>query len=174
MDESSLIRLGQIVKIHGINSTFVIQTDNPSFINENTELVIVNINSQFIPFFIVNQSYRVISDDACFVTLDDIPTKERANELLNCDVYVEKIPEIQQSEHHVNFNQIVGFKVFDKVLGELGQITKWYNIPQNPLLEFYYQGKPILLPANEETIVSIDAEKKLLTANLPDGILNIN
>lgn len=174
MDESSLVLLGQIVKTHGVKGTFVIQTENPSVINEDTELLVVDVNSQRIPFFIVHQSYKAISADSCFVTLDDIPTKEEATELLNCDVYVEKTPETEQSETHIDFKQIINFTVFDELHGEIGRISNWYNIPQNPLLEVDNQGRKVLLPANKETILSIDIPQKHLLTSLPDGILKIN
>ncbi|MNT82127.1 16S rRNA-processing protein RimM [compost metagenome] len=61
----------------------------------------------------------------------------------------------------------------DEALGELGEILEVNEYPQQFVATVLYQETEILFPLNEDFIVEIDDEEKILTLDLPEGLLDV-
>lgn len=59
-------------------------------------------------------------------------------------------------------------------MGELGLITDVDDSTINTLFVIDHNGKELLVPAQEEFILKMDEKKRLMTVQLPDGLLNLD
>ena len=68
---------------------------------------------------------------------------------------------------------LTGFNVYDKTEGFLGTITGIDDSSINTLL--YIKGtKEIIIPFNEDFLVSFNPRKRTLKLDLPEGLTSIN
>lgn len=65
----------------------------------------------------------------------------------------------------------IGFKVEDVNHGELGEIVAVDDSTMNVLFAIEKDGEELLLPAHEEFIIKLDKKKRLLTVEVPDGLI---
>ena len=58
--------------------------------------------------------------------------------------------------------------------GLLGEVVDVDITTVNTLFVVEQEGEELLVPAQEEFILGIDQEKKLITVELPEGLLNLD
>ena len=63
------------------------------------------------------------------------------------------------------------FTVEDVNHGELGEIVAVDDSTMNVLFAIEKGGEELLLPAHEEFITKLDKKKRLLTVEVPDGLI---
>lgn len=66
----------------------------------------------------------------------------------------------------------VGFKVDDVRHGDLGIVTDVDDTTLNVLFVIEKEGEELLLPAHEEFIVGVDRHNRILTVDIPEGLLD--
>ena len=125
----------------------------------------------FVPFFI--EEYRFRSDTTALVKLEGVDTSEKARMFTNVEVYFPKkyVGEEEDSDDIPTWNYFIGFKVEDVNHGELGEIVAVDDSTMNVLFAIEKDGEELLLPAHEEFIIKLDKKKRLLTVEVPDGLI---
>ena len=73
----------------------------------------------------------------------------------------------------MSWEGLIGFRVIDKIAGELGEITDVDDSTENVLLQIDHAGRELLIPAVEAFIEDIDAARKELKMSLPEGLLDL-
>lgn len=58
--------------------------------------------------------------------------------------------------------------------GHLGEVTDVDDSTLNTLFIVDRQGEELLIPAQEDFIVDIDQQHKVITVDLPQGLLNLD
>lgn len=58
--------------------------------------------------------------------------------------------------------------------GLLGEVVDVDTTTVNTLFVVKQEGEELLVPAQEEFILGIDQEKKLITVELPEGLLDLD
>lgn len=134
------------------------------------ESVFLEINQKLVPFFIQKIS---LSGQRGIVKFEDIDRIEEAQPLIKKDLYLpaEKFPE--PDEEALFYKHIIGFKVKDKNLGELGTIQDILERTGQDLLVMQYEDREVLIPVAESIILKADAKKKMLLVDLPEGLLEL-
>ena len=97
----------------------------------------------------------------------------QAKELLKCKVYTSKNL-IYQSEETSLEKQILGFKIFDKEFGELGNIQIIDNQSSQALVFVKNNNKEFCFPLNNPFIDSIEIEQKVVYTKIPKEIIDLN
>ena len=94
----------------------------------------------------------------------------------NVEVYfpVKFVEEVDDEHRQLAWEFFVGFKVEEIRHGELGLITDVDDSTINTLFVIDHNGKELLVPAQEEFILKMDEKKRLMTVQLPDGLLNLD
>ena len=125
----------------------------------------------FVPFFI--EEYRFRSDTTALVKLEGVDTAEKARMFTNVEVYFPKkyVEQDDETEDIPTWNFFIGFKVKDVRHGDLGEIVAVDDSTMNVLFAIEKDGEELLLPAHEEFICKLDKKKRLLTVDVPDGLL---
>ena len=122
----------------------------------------------------VDCDYRFRSDSTALVKLEGVDTAERARMFTNVEVYfpVEHVEEAEPGE--LSWSFFVGFRVEDVRHGALGEVTDVDISTVNTLFVVDRDGDELLIPAQEEFIAGIDQKHKIITVDLPEGLLSLD
>ena len=136
------------------------------------DYLICRLDDIFVPFFI--EEYRFRSDSTALVKLEGVDTAERARMFTNVEVYfpVEHVEEAEPGE--LSWSFFVGFRVEDVHHGALGEVTDVDTSTVNILFVVDRDGDELLIPAQEEFIAGIDQKHKIITVDLPEGLLSLD
>jgi len=93
--------------------------------------------------------------------------------LLKKKLYLPIAQKPERDENEFFYTDLKGFTAIDETLGELGEIIEVNEYPQQFIATVLYKGTEILFPLNEDFIIEIDDEEKILTLGLPEGLLDI-
>jgi 16S rRNA processing protein RimM len=164
-------QLGKITKTHGVQGelVFFLDVDMPEEYDE-LDSVLIEIRGELVPYFIDSIS---INRNRAIVGLEDVDTIEAAQKLVNCDLYLplENLEELDAGAFY--FHEIVGFRVRDEKLGDLGTVRTVYSMSTQDLIAMDYQGQEILIPSNSDIVTTADREEKILNVRLPEGLIDL-
>ena len=142
--KEEVYKIGLFNKPHGIHGELQFTFTDDIFDRVDCDYLICLLDGIFVPFFI--EEYRFRSDS----------TAEEAE------------------DGELSWNFFIGFQMEDIHHGLLGEVIDVDTTTVNTL--FVVEGaeeEELLVPAQEEFIVGIDQKQKLITVELPEGLLNL-
>lgn len=166
--KEEVFKIGILNKPHGVKGEIGFTFTDDVFNRVDCDYLILLLDGILVPFFI--EEYRFRSDNVALVKFEGIDTAERARRFSNVEVYFPS-RYLEEEEGISSWNYFVGFRVEDIAHGNLGEITHVDDSTVNVLFVIERDGREILLPAHEEFIRGLDKKKKLLTVEIPDGLL---
>lgn len=170
--KEEVYKIGIFNKPHGIHGELQFTFTDDIFDRADCDYLVCQLDGIFVPFFI--EEYRFRSDSTALVKLEGVDTAERARMFTNVDVYfpVEHVDEAEAGE--LSWNFFIGFRMEDVHHGLLGEVVDVDTTTVNTLFVVEQEGEELLVPAQEEFILGIDQEKKLITVELPEGLLDLD
>ena len=171
--KEEVYKIGIFNKPHGIHGELSFTFTDDIFDRADCGYLICLLDGIFVPFFI--EEYRFRSDSTALVKLEGVDTAERARMFTNVDVYfpIKHVDEAEPGE--LSWDFFVGFRMEDVNHGVLGEVVEVENSTVNTLFVVECaDGEELLVPAQEELIVGIDQTHKLITVDLPEGLLNLD
>ena len=170
--KEEVYKIGLFNKPHGIHGELQFTFTDDIFDRVDCDYLICLLDGIFVPFFI--EEYRFRSDSTALVKLEGIDTAERARMFTNVEVYFPVKHAEEAEDGELSWNFFVGFRMEDVRHGELGEVVEvGYRYGEHPFVVEQEDGEELLVPAQEEFIVEINQEKKLITVELPEGLLNL-
>lgn len=170
--KEEVYKIGLFNKPHGIHGELQFTFTDDIFDRVDCDYLICLLDGIFVPFFI--EEYRFRSDSTALVKLEGIDTAERARMFTNVEVYFPVKHAEEAEDGELSWNFFVGFRMEDVRHGELGEVVEVDTTTVNTLFVVEQEvGEELLIPAQEEFIVEINQEKKLITVELPEGLLNL-
>ena len=167
--QEDVFKIGRLGKPHGVRGEINMQTIDDTLYDTEAEYVVLMIDGILVPFFF--EEYRWKNDETVLAKFCDIDTQERAMELTGCDVYFPRnIAEGMSTEGNVSWAQIVGYTLLDTQNNMVGRISAVDDQTINLLFELE-DGR--LIPANEQLIRNINTEKREITMEIPEGLLDL-
>ena len=135
------------------------------------EYLICLLDGISVPFF--SEEYRFRSDSTALVKLEGVDTAERADvhqrgSLFSCQTCR------RCRTRRTDRDFFVGFRVEEVNHGDLGEVTEVDTATINTLFVVDHQGEELLIPAQEEFIQNIDQKHKIITMDLPEGLLALD
>ena len=133
-----------------------------------------------VPFYI--ESFTKRGNTKALVRLTDIRSMEDVEEIAGKAVYVEddQIPEMSLEED--GFAALVGWTLLtpeipdqvgdDMEVIEVGEITDFIDIPNNPCIEVETENGAVMIPLHEDLILSVDPEYQEIIMQIPAGLLS--
>ncbi|MBQ8888038.1 MAG: 16S rRNA processing protein RimM [Bacteroidaceae bacterium] len=169
--KDEVFKIGVFNKPHGVKGELSFTFTDDIFDRVDCEYFVCLLDGIFVPFFI--EEYRFRSDTTALVKLERVDTAEAARKFTNVEVYFPvKFAEEDDSEDIPTWNYFVGFKVKDIHHGDLGEIVAVDDSTMNVFFSIEQKdGEELLLPAHEEFMVKIEKKKRLLTVEIPEGLL---
>ena len=170
--KEEVYKIGLFNKPHGIHGELQFTFTDDIFDRVDCDYLICLLDGIFVPFFI--EEYRFRSDSTALVKLEGIDTAERARMFTNVEVYFPVKHAEEAEDGELSWNFFVGFRMEDVRHGELGEVVEVDTTTVNTLFVVEQEdGEELHIPAQEEFIVEINQEKKLITVELPEGLLNL-
>ena len=186
----NLQQVAQVLKSNGTDGELVMgfREIAPEDINRQ-EPVFIIFDGLPVPFYI--ESFTRRGNTKALVRLTDICSMEDVEEIAGKAVYVsdDSLPEMSLEED--GYAALVGWTVLtpeipDQVgddseaaapslpaltgnLIEVGQITDFMDIPNNPCLEI--ENGAVIIPLHEDFILSIDPENQEIIMQIPKGLI---
>ncbi len=165
--------IGFIRKLHGVHGDLVLEFE-PGFEWSVAEAkrFFVELDGLLVPFFLKEDGFRFKSTKTAIISFDWVETEKYARRLMGCPVFLFQNEIVDEAEEQL-VSEFLHFTLFDEKLGEIGSITAVDDFSGNVVFYVQYKGEEILIPFNEDFLVSVDEEEKVLTLNLPDGLIDV-
>lgn len=173
-----LQQVAQVLKSNGTDGELVMgfREIAPEDINLKKPVFIV-FDGLPVPFFI--ESFVRRGTTKALVHLTDICSQEDTVEIIGKPVYIPEdcMPEMTIEDD--GFAALVGWMVLTPAedfepageLYEIGEITEFYDIPNNPCIEVDTENGAVMIPLHEDFILSADPENREIIMQIPAGIL---
>ena len=165
-------RIGIINKPHGVHGELLFTFDDDIFDRVEADYIICMMDGILVPFFF--ESYRFRSDTTALIKLEGIDTEQQAKRMTNVEVFFPKDHAEELEDNELTWSYFVGFLINDVNKGDIGKVTDVDNSTINTLFVVDYKGTEILIPAQEDFIVDLDREKRVITMQIPEGLLDLN
>jgi 16S rRNA processing protein RimM len=171
MTKEESFYIGYITKTKGLKGEVQLFFEFDDYEALDLDILFAEMNGKMVPFFV--SSHKLYPNQTGLFYFDDVDHVDKAQALLKKKIYLplNKMPE--RSEDDFTYNDLKGFTVSDEVQGELGEITAINEYPQQFVATVLYKEKEILFPLNEDLILEIDEEAKVLYVDLPEGLLDV-
>ena len=174
-------QVAQVLKSNGTDGELVMgfREIAPEDINLQ-EPVFIIFDGLPVPFYIESLTKR--GNTKALVRLTDIRSMEDVDEIAGKAVYIEadEMPELSLEED--GYAALVGWMVLtpatdlsneeeEPALYEVGEITDFMDIPNNPCIEVETENGAVILPLHEDFILSVDPENFEIIVQIPAGLL---
>ena len=183
-----MLQIAQVLKSNGTDGELVLgfREIAPEDINLQEPLFII-FDGLPVPFYI--ESFTKRGNTKALVRLTDIRSMEDVEEIAGKAVYIEDDQAPEMSLEEDGFAALVGWvvltpKIPDRVgcddmeitedmeLMEVGEITEFFDIPNNPCIEVETENGAVMIPLHEDLILSIDPEYQEIIMQIPAGLLS--
>ena len=166
--QEDVYKIGRLGKTHGVKGEVSFQFDDDVFDRVDCDYLVLDVDSILVPFFI--EEYRFRSDSVALVKFEDIDTQQRAAELTGCDVYFPRAL-TDSDEGSMSWAEIVGYGIVDASTGRT--VGKIASIDDSTINILFCLEDGTLIPASEELITDIDQENRIITIDIPEGLLEL-
>ena len=180
-----MLQVAQVLKSNGTDGELVMgfREIAPEDINLK-EPVFIYFDGLPVPFFI--ESFTKRGNTKALVHLTGISSMEDVEEITGKIVYVaeDSLPELTLEED--GYAALVGWTVLtptgdfstslemseEPELVEVGEITDFVDIPNNPCIEVETENGAVMLPLHEDFILGLDLEYQEIIMQIPAGLLS--
>ncbi len=176
--EEQLIEIGTIVKLHGLKGEMNVSVRDAVFDEvKKCPYLVCQLDGIFVPFFI--DSYRWKGNTTMLLKFEDVDTLEKAGEFCGLTLYFDRrcfsTKEAKAYDAQVEEDKgLIGYRVADVTLGDLGEITDINDMTANILFIVDHEGEELMIPAAEDLIRNIDDQQKIILMDLPAGLVNMD
>lgn len=163
--------IGEIIKTHGINGELSATMDSEVDPDE-LRCIVLTMDGIPVPFFI--ESWRTRGAESILLTLEGIESDSEASLLTGKEIFAFK-KDLPENENGDGFfaGDLIGWTL-EANGSEIGTIENFDDSTINLLLIVRDKSeKNILIPLAEEFIEGLDFEKKIISMDLPEGLLTL-
>ena len=163
-------KVGFIRKTHGIHGEVVLEFEEQfEYSVEDAERFFIDLDGLLVPFFISDEGLRFRSDKSAIIKFDWVDTESYAKRLVGKETYLykEEIVDFPEEDESI----LIGYRMFDKELGEIGLIETVDDYSGNIVLTVNYNGTELLVPYNEELLIELNETEKKIILQLPEGLI---
>jgi 16S rRNA processing protein RimM len=163
--------IGKLSKLHGFDGeAFLIFDEAYSKKITKTEWVFLTIEGLPVPFFVSDIELR--STSTAIIKLLDINNSNDMKQYIGCEVSVVYSGKDKKNSKF-EISGIKGYAVIDVTTGTIGIANELLNYNDNLVMQIFNGKQEILVPVAEEIILAIDEKKKIISVQLPEGLLEL-
>lgn len=160
-----ILCVGEIVNTHGVKGELKVVplVDNPDDLLDYTH------------FLINNKSYDVenirFHKDFALIKLKDINDMNKAEEYKGkfLELPREELKPLPDGRYYIC--DLIGLKVVDETLGELGTISEVIETVSNDVYVVNYKGKELCIPILENVVNEVNLDNGIVRVMLPKGLI---
>ena len=177
-----LQQVAQVLKSNGTDGELVMSFRDiaPEDINIKEPVFIV-FDGLPVPFFI--ESFTRRGNSKALVRLTDIENQEDVEEIAGKAIYIDSdnLPEVSFEED--GYAALIGWMVLTPsedasdededslTVDEVGEITDFIDIPNNPCIEVETKNGAVMIPLHEDLILSVDPDNQEIIMQIPEGLI---
>ena len=167
------ISIGHTLKTFGVKGEIKVEV-SPSFLSdlEKAPAVFFLEKGKHLPYFI--ESVKISNHPV--ILLEDISSKEAAHRFGSKEIFLRE-SDVDPAHLELDaysdlaYGQLIGYTIVDAAAGKIGVIENIEEYPQQEMAEVKRGNDFILIPLNEYFILEIDEEEKIVSVELPEGLV---
>ncbi len=169
--KSDCRRVGFVRKTHGVHGEIALEFE-PQFelAVEDAQCFFIDLEGLLVPFFVSADGIRFKSEKTALITFDWVETEDNARRLVGKEVYLFKNEIIDDDDNNAD-SSFLNYMLKDKKRGEIGRISEIDDYSGNIVLTVSNENRQILIPFNNDFVVSTDKKNKILVLDLPEGLI---
>lgn len=172
MQKSNCFELGYIVKSHGLDGKVqaFFDVEDPSLYS-NIDSVFLEQKGSLVPYFI--QNIVTFDGERFLIKFEDINHKDEGILLKGCKLFLPltMLPELEDDTFY--FHDVIGFEVSDVQKGAIGVVKEFVDAGPQTIMIVTLGEKEILIPFHDDFFKEIDHNKKAITMDLPNGLIDL-
>lgn len=163
--------IGKIVAVFGLQGEVVLehQLGKKTLLKGLKAIFLEEKRDEMLPWFV--EGTRMKSETEVYVKLEGLDTKEAARRVVQKEVWFSE-EDFERFAGRSAPISMVGFRLFDGS-SDLGEILEVIEQPHQVLCRIDLSGKEALIPVHEQTLRRIDAKKREVYVELPEGLLDV-
>lgn len=168
------MRIGKIVRTHGIAGEVELQFSDDIFDRGDAEFFVLEIEGIYVPFFW--EEYRFKNNTAIILKLENYDTDAEAKRLVGLTAYypIDAVPEDEEGTLS-SVRALAGFMLKDAEGRDVGKIDAVDDSTSNILLYVISgDGREIVVPYHDDLLQDYDYRKRILRLVIPEGVINAN
>lgn len=152
---------GQLVLTHKLGKKSSLKGLDVLFLEMKT--------GEMLPYFIVETTIK--NEAEIYIQLEGVNTREAAQAIVNRPVW---LPEADFKKYAAKTAAIslLGYHIIDGST-DLGEILEVIEQPHQILCRIDWKGKEALIPLHEDFVRKVDARKKQVLVELPEGLMDV-
>lgn len=164
---------GSLLKTTG-NKGEVILKFNSDLSDEilKLESILIEVDGKLVPFFI--ETIKVKSNTTVIVKFEDIDAEEKSTEFIDSEFYISKKQKTELKIDTSNYIDVTGYTVKDQNSKIVGSVIEFIDFAKNPLLNIKTETQEVLVPANEDLIIEVDDDARVILLNIPEGLIDLS
>lgn len=167
------VRIGKVSRLHGYKGEVSLKLEK-EYIDLFSELehVFLKVADKAVPFFIDN--VRFTPQGYALVFFDGVDDQAEAERIRGTEIWIDEkeIPETALDPDDPN--NLLGYNVVDKTLGELGQVDSIVEYPGSTYLVVAREEGEILIPMHPDILTELDHKTKSARIEAPEGLIDLN
>lgn len=171
MQMENYINIGKLVSAFGLKGEILLahHLGEGASLEGIVAVFMEETPGKFIPYFVVSQKTK--SEEEIVLALEGIESPEKAKKFLKKSIWLkeEDVKKTASASAPISF---LGYMVEDNKK-PIGKVLEVIEQPLQILLRLEIEGKEVLIPLNESTLIGIDRKKQVIHVALPDGLLDI-
>lgn len=171
MQQEEYIHIGKLVAVFGVKGELILQhaLGKKTLFKPQEVIFIEELKGSFLPYFIVHSRAR--TPEETLLQLETIATPEAAARLRGKQVWLAE-KDFRRLAGNAAPISLLGYQVIHR--GEvLGPVEEVIEQPHQVLLTIRREGKEVLIPLHEESLLSVHHTRREIVVQLPDGLLDI-
>lgn len=168
--KDTVFPVGEVQKTHGIHGELNIRF-NVNVDSLGATFLLFDMDTILVPFFI--KSMRSKSGSAALVLFDEIKSESEARDFVSKTVFLPNEYKSEIEQEDVELQYFNGFKLIDAKAGEVGVIIDIDDSTENVLFVVESGDEELLIPMVDEYILSINHQNRMITMDLPEGLLDL-
>jgi len=166
------ILLGRIIKSYGFEGAVSVKLER-TFDRKIFEMESVFLESEGKPVPFIVSSCEVIDNSLIRLIFDGYNSSEKISEFIGCRVFLTSSLEVVDPENDLHL--LIDYQIITTDNNLLGTVHGIIENPGQTILNIHTSlKKEILVPLHQDFIVRIDNKKKIITMDLPEGLMEIN
>ena len=173
MQKEDCFLVGRVFKLHGYKGDVKIYNENNILFDFNTiNYFLIEKNGVLVPFIITKA--RRTKKNIILTKLKEINSEKEALSILQQKIYlpIDFLADIDKKT--LREKELIGFKVLDSSIGELGKITYINSQTPQQLIYVSKDGKEFCFPMHKNFIINIKSTEKIMEVKIPKDLINLN
>ncbi len=169
INKDDLFPIGRTHGPHALQGEVTCSFTNTVFDDADAPFFVLEMDGILVPFYL--EWYRFKTETTALVKFDGVDAERDARELAGKTIYLPTAYRELSEPEAVTLHDLIGFEVYDREAGPLGQVTAVEDSTLNVL--FIIDGGRLMLPAHDAFVDRVDYAGRAIYMHLPEGLKDL-